>query len=91
MDRFMSVLLQLMAGHVYEDMRRCVDVVRASDRDWTIVRVPLLTNAAPSGRIRAGYVGRGTGPRLARTDLADFLLRELTDNTYIHQTVMISN
>ncbi len=90
-DRFMGVMLQLTAGNIYEDMRRSVDIVRATDTDWTIVRVPVLTNAARSGRIRAGYVGKGTGSRLSRYDLADFLLKQLTDNTYVHQTVMISN
>jgi putative NADH-flavin reductase len=90
-DRFMGVLVQLMAGYVYEDMRRSVDVVRASNLDWTIVRVPRLTDAARSGRIRVGYVGRGTGPRLSRQDLSDFLLRQLTDKTYIRQTLVVSN
>jgi putative NADH-flavin reductase len=90
-DRLMGVLVQLMAGHVYEDMRRSVDAVRATTLDWTIVRVPMLTDAARSGKIRVGYVGRGTGPRLSRHDLADFLLRQLTDKTYIRQALVVSN
>ncbi len=90
-DRFMGVLVQLMAGYVYEDMRRSADLVRSSSLDWTIVRVPTLTDAPRSGRIRVGYVGRGTGPRLSRHDLADFLLRQLTDKTYIRQALVVSN
>jgi nucleoside-diphosphate-sugar epimerase len=90
LNRFMGAWVMLVAGHVYEDMRGSVDEVRRSDLDWTIVRVPTLTNAPATG-IRLGYVGKGTGARLSRTSLAEFLLKQLHDRTLLRQAPVISN
>lgn len=65
--------------------------VRASNLDWTIVRVPMLTDDPPTGKVRVGYVGKGTGSRISRADMADFMLRQLADTTYWHKAPAISN
>ena len=44
----MKPLLLAILKEPYADMARMEDVLRASDRDWTIVRPPQLTNKAPS-------------------------------------------
>ena len=90
LSRLMGAWVMLVAGHVYEDMRRSVDEVRRSDLDWTIVRVPVLVNA-PTAGIRLGYVGKGTGIRLSRASLAEFLLKQLNDRTLLRQAPVISN
>jgi nucleoside-diphosphate-sugar epimerase len=90
-DRFISLLLKLTARHVYEDMRRVAERVRASDRDWTLVRVPMLTDDPGTGDIHAGYLGQGTGPRLSREDMASFIVRQLEDERYLHEAPVISN
>jgi putative NADH-flavin reductase len=59
--------------------------------DWTIVRPPKLTN----GRLTAAYrVGediraRSPLPMMSRADVADFLLRQLTDAAFIRKAVRI--
>jgi putative NADH-flavin reductase len=59
--------------------------------DWTIVHAPKLTN----GRLTAAYrVGeqiraRSPLPMISRADVADFLLRQLTDLAFIRKTVRI--
>jgi putative NADH-flavin reductase len=90
-NRIMDFLVKRMAGHVYEDMRRTVEVVRASGLDWTIVRVPMLTDQSPSGDVKVGYVGKGTGVRIARADMAGFMLKQAEDRTYISDAPAISN
>ena len=90
-DRAIGVLLRLSAGNVLADMTRTVAEVRAADCDWTIVRVPMLTDAPQSAGVRVGYVGRGTGPRLSRTNLATFVLKQVDDRTYICQAPVISD
>jgi hypothetical protein len=62
-------------------MLQTVSKVRASKLDWTIVRVPMLTDAPGTGKIRVGYVGKGTGPRLSRSNLAQFMLKQVQDST----------
>lgn len=63
----------------------------ASFVDWTIVRPPKLTN----GRLTAAYrVGediraRSPLPLMSRADVADFMLRQLTDAAFIRKAVRI--
>lgn len=89
--RFISLLVKLFSRYVYEDMKGVVAQVRAADLDWTIVRVPQLTDEPPTGRIRVGYVGKGVGSRISRADVADFMLRQIADKTYLHKAPAISN
>ncbi len=72
-------------------MRRVAERVRESDRDWTLVRVPMLTGDPGTGDIRAGYLGQGTGPRLSREDMASFIVGQLEDERYLHEAPVISN
>jgi putative NADH-flavin reductase len=90
-DKAIVALLQVVSKNVYADMQRVVETVRASDRDWTIVRVPMLTDGAKTGTVRVGYVGKGIGTRITRADLAAFMLEQLQDNTYLRQAPAISN
>ena len=89
-DRLISFVLELAARHVLEDMTRTVHAVRASDRDWTVVRVPMLTDDPAAGSVRDGHVGVNTGPRIARADLARFMLQQLDDPTHVRATPVIS-
>jgi putative NADH-flavin reductase len=84
-------LARLMSPNVVADMEQVVEKVRGSGLDWTVVRVPMLTDAPATGRLREGYVGKAIGPRLSRADLADFLLRQVASKTYLQQAPAVSN
>jgi putative NADH-flavin reductase len=60
-------------------------LIRRSHCDWTIVRAPKLSNRHATGRYRDGedIVARGFFPVLPRADVADFLLRQLRERTYV--------
>ncbi len=90
-DRFMGLALRLAAKHVLADSQRMVELVHASDRDWTVVRVPMLTDGPATGKLRVGMVGQGTGPRLARADLATFLLAQVDDRSHVRASPAVSN
>jgi putative NADH-flavin reductase len=89
-DRVIGLALRLAARHVLEDMVRTVAIVRASDLDWTVVRVPMLTDAPASGDVKIGMVGKGTGPRIGRADLARFVLEEAEARQHVRRSPMIS-
>ncbi len=90
-DHLIKFLLKNISRYIYEDMEQVVSKVRATDLDWTIVRVPMLSDSPHSGRIRVGYVGKGVGMRIGRADLADFMLWQLSDNSQVHAAPAISN
>lgn len=87
---FFGTLVRLLSRHVYQDMLAVADKVRASDLDWTIVRVPVLVDGPRTGRVWVGYVSSEMRPRITRADAAGFLLNQLADATYLKQAPAIS-
>ena len=67
------------------DKTRQERIIAASGLDWVIVRPSVLTNGAKRGRYRHGaHVGSFFWTRrISRADVADFMLNQLTDNTYL--------
>lgn len=97
-DRFNFIFWALTFGvgflihKGYTDMKTLGQDIRESGLDWTIVRVPLLTNRPRKGSVKVGYFGAGVDWfRLTRADFADFLVKQLTDRTYIGKAPAISN
>ncbi len=90
-NRVINRILMLTARWVYEDMVQTVEAVRASDLDWTVVRVPMLVDGEPTGEIQEGYVGKGMGPRITRGDLAKYILDQLNREDQIQKSPAISN
>jgi len=84
-------LVRLTLRSAYEDIVNTAQVVRASDCDWTIVRVSMLTDAPKTGVVKMGHVGKTMGMRLSRADLAEFMLEQVQDAKYLRQAPAISN
>lgn len=90
-DRVIVTALKTFNGNVYADMLQVAQQVRQSGLEWTLVRAPRLTDDPPTGHIRAGGVGKDIGTQLTRGDFAAFLVRQLTDNTWLCKAPAISN
>jgi putative NADH-flavin reductase len=81
----------LMLRKVYEDKDRQEDVVRASDRDWTLVRPSVLNDKPPRGNIQVlTDLSNFHGGEIARTDVAKFVVSEVTQNRYLRKAPLIS-
>jgi len=76
----------------YDDVVATAQVIRESDRDWTIVRPPFLTNDRLTGQVSVGYLGDGvTGTYLSRANAADFMLKQLRSGTYNRKAPIVTN
>lgn len=89
-DHVFGFLLKLISKNVVADMARAVELVRQSDRAWTVVRVPRLLDGASQGTLKVGYVG-DINPQITRADMAAFMLRQVDDPQYIRKAPAISN
>jgi putative NADH-flavin reductase len=90
-DRSIRGVMQLLQSPILDDGQTAVAAVTASALDWTVVRVPRLTDGEPRGRVRtAAHVGGDTGTTLGRADLAGFLLDELDGPAWSRQTPVVS-
>ncbi len=83
--------LKSLSGAVLADAEQHAKVLQNSTLDWVIVRGPMLTEGPHTGKYRVGWVGVNTGTRISRADVADFMLKQVTDNTYLHKAPMISD
>ncbi|BAW10420.1 NAD(P)-dependent oxidoreductase [Nocardia seriolae] len=85
---FGMLLRQAYADHVQQEQ-----YVLASDLDWTIVRPSAFTDGPTTGKYRRAFPATETGLalKISRADIADFLVEQLTDETYVRRTPGISN
>jgi uncharacterized protein YbjT (DUF2867 family) len=84
-------IVQRLLRHSFADMRGMEEVVRASGLDWTIMRPPWLTNGRPTGSYQTEVNGNVRGGfRVSRADLADCMLRCLTDQASVRAAISIS-
>lgn len=90
MDRFIGILLNLLAKEVVLDSAENVKVVQSSDLDWTIVRFPRLMSGAHTGKYRVGYVSKDSSTQFSRADGADFILKELVENQWVRKLPLVS-
>lgn len=89
-DYFIGFLLNLLAKEVVLDSAQNVEVIKASDLDWTIVRFPRLMDAAHTGKYRIGYVDKESSTQFSRADGADFILKELTGQKWLRKLPLVS-
>jgi len=84
--------IQRLYRHAYEDMGRMEGKVRDSRLDWTVIRPPRLTNGTKTGLYRIAIdepLPRARG--ISRADLADYMVRSITDQRTYQTIVEISN
>jgi uncharacterized protein YbjT (DUF2867 family) len=88
---FDRLLLPLMLRKVYEDKDRQEDAIRGSTLDWTIVRPTVLNDKPGRGGIRALTDLSGVhGGTIARADVADFVVQQLTADTWLRKSPLIT-
>jgi putative NADH-flavin reductase len=59
---------------------------KQSGLDWIIVRPAQLTDGPGTGKYTAGTSLKiGLNEKISRADVADFLLKQVSDDTYLHQ------
>lgn len=99
LDRFSVVFATLVTGvnvfahQAYKDVVAIGELVRSQgdSLDWTIVRVPVLTNDSNEAFV-AGYVGDGhVQPKLSRAAFAAFVFKELEAGEWLCKAPLVSS
>lgn len=80
-------LVAPLARAVVADHEAKEALIRQSGLEWVIVRPPLLTNGPRTGEYRSGQniEAKSLISRISRADVADFMLRQLCDDTYVRR------
>jgi putative NADH-flavin reductase len=85
-----KMILPRIFARPFADVREMERVVRASSLDWTLVRPTRLVNAPGTGEWREGgeYPPPGL-TKISRADVAQFIIRALTEGSYVRQSPAI--
>lgn len=84
------VLFPLILQRIYDDKSAQEEIIRSSGLDWTIVRPGILTDGSATGRYRVLTDTKSwRGGFISRRDVADFLIRQITDETHIGRTPLL--
>jgi uncharacterized protein YbjT (DUF2867 family) len=66
--------------------------VESSDLDWIILRPPFLNDEPGTGSIRVFSADmKETAHKITRSDLAAFMIAQVTSHTYLRQAITIAN
>ncbi len=85
-----SVLFPLLLQRVYSDKDIAEDIIQKSPLEWTIARPGGLTNRPMTGRYQVlTDIGEWRGGFISRADVADFLVKQITDRNLIGQTPLL--
>ena len=86
------VIVPLFLRHAFADHEKQESVIRLSLLDWKIVRPPHLKDGPGVGEYKHGIQAgeREIQGKISRADVADFMLNQLTEDTYLRKEVGIS-
>lgn len=83
------IIIPLVLRPAIKDHAEKEHIIQQSNLDWVIVRPAGLTNDAKTGEYKAGEKIE-FGARIARADVADFMLKQVSNDTYLKKTPGIS-
>lgn len=86
------IIIPLFLRNVFVDKARQERIIQESTLEWVIVRPTALTNGPRRGIYRTGPdIGHWFFPtRISRADVADFILRQVTDRAYLRKIPSIA-
>ncbi|MEJ2367093.1 MAG: SDR family oxidoreductase [Acidobacteriota bacterium] len=89
-----NLLLTPVLMHAFiEQKEEQESIIMRSTLDWTVVRPGALTDGPRTGKYHAGFDPAGETDieaKISRADLADFLLKQIEDETFLHQAPGLS-
>lgn len=89
---FKYIVVPFLLRRVFADHELQEDFIKRSTLDWIIVRPGNLTDGERTGRYRHGFDSgdKAISFTLSRADVADFMLNQLSDDTYLRRTPGLS-
>jgi putative NADH-flavin reductase len=87
---FGKIFMPLFLRHVFDDKRRQVRVIEESKAEWVIIRPVGLTDSPKTGTYRINP-GIPTSRTIPRADVADFMIRLVTNRQYDRTMPAISS
>ncbi len=86
-----KIPFQVVFGRAYEDKSRQERIIEESELDWTIVRPGVLTGGPRTGRYKVLEApAQWRNGIVSRANVADFLVRQIDDRTYLRKAPVLA-
>jgi hypothetical protein len=87
----MRAMLRMWNRHLITDTYRMAEVLRASDQDWTLIRMPRLTAGPPGEGYRTGHLALGPWSGVTTGQVGHFTLACLATGGPVREAPMIAD
>lgn len=88
--RLFSTLVRCLIHEIWVDWQKELDTLLSSDVEWTLVRLPMVVDEPPSGQVRVNLAS-SPGKKITGYDLANFVVAQLAEPTYVGKAPFIGN
>ena len=87
-----NLIIMPLFRNLFQDKEIQERYIMQSKLDWVIVRPAVLTDGPRTGVYRSEFSATDTSVKgkISRADVAEFMLKQLTDDTYMHKTPSLS-
>jgi putative NADH-flavin reductase len=86
------ILMSTFLRGTGKDKAEMETTVESTDLDWTILRPPFLTDEPATGSVKVFSADmKETAHKITRSDLAAFIIAEITSKTHLRQAITIAN
>ena len=83
---------QIVFGRAYDDKSLQERLIKESGLDWTIARPGVLTGGPRTGRYKVlADASKWRNGIISRSDVAEFLVRQIVDQTYVRRAPVLVN
>jgi hypothetical protein len=87
----MRVMLRLWNRYLSADTYQMAEVLRENDLDWTLIRMPRLTDGPPGAHYRTGQLALGPWSTVTTGQVAHVTLTCLDTDGFVRQAPMIAS
>lgn len=89
---FRNIIVPFILKKAFADHALQEEYIKQSQLEWIIARPANLTDEARTGVYKQGFpaTGKKLKMKISRADVADFMLKQLTADTYLRQTPGLS-
>jgi hypothetical protein len=88
--RLISRLVRWVIPEIWADWQKELETLLRSDVEWTLVRIPILADDPPVGQVRVDLESL-PGKKISGYDVANFVVAQITEPTYVRKAPFIGN
>jgi putative NADH-flavin reductase len=85
-----ALIFRWFYSEMIKDKEKELQILLASDADWTLVRLPFVVEEPIVGKVKVDLHDM-PGMKMTNADIADFLVGQISDTQYIRKHPFISN